>query len=279
MRGWRSRRVVGYSLAATGLVVAGFAASALAGTIHGTARADTLRGTPKADTIYGLAGNDAVYGLGGNDKLYGGAGNDRLFGGPGNDTIWGGTGTDVIDCGAGTDTVYADAGSKVHGNCEVVHRTDTPPPPPPPPTTTTAPPPPPPPPTTTTTSAAQVEQGHYCGFTNNGGGICFDVTGSPVAWTNGAFELDVPGGSSVCSPSTKDGWVISFTMTGMSPLAPDGSFSFHADSGNAAGSVVVGTVAANGTASGTLTEDVVFTDSGTTYTCSASGTWSATKQS
>lgn len=276
MRGWRSRRVVGYALAVTALVVAGFAASALAGTIHGTARADTLRGTPRADTIYGLAGNDAIYGLGGNDKLYGGAGNDRLFGGAGNDTIWGGVGTDTIDCGPGTDTVYADASSKVRGNCEVVHRTGTtPPPPPPPPTTTTTPPPPPPPPTTTTTSGPQVQQGHYCGFTGNGGGICFDIGGSPISWSNGAFQTHFSGND--CNPPAAG--TISFTTSGAVPLNADGSFSFNANTGDAAGTSVTGTVAPDGTASGNVTVHVVVTATdGTPLTCTSSGTWTAKKQ-
>ena len=258
------------------LVGAGFAASALASTIHGTAKADKIHGTAKADTLYGLAGNDTIYGLGGNDKIYGGAGNDHIYGGPGNDSIWGGTGKDVIDCGSGHDVVFADSESTVKGNCEVVHRTGispspAPSPPPPPPTTTAT--------TTTTTTTTpagpQVQEGKYCGFTNNSGGICFDITGTPVVFTNATFETNFDDND--CSPAISGTW--DWTTTGDAALSTDGSFDFNIQSGANAGTDVAGKVAADGTAAGTITIRGSFQDnSGNSYNCSLNGTWTATIQ-
>ena len=159
----RRLRSHGFVLAAIGAVVVGLvAASAFAANIAGTVGNDTLRGTAKADKITGGPGNDKLYGLGGNDVLLGGAGNDVLSGGPG---------ADVLNCGPGRDTALADKSDKVTG-CEVVKGLPKLPPPPPPPPTTTTPPPPPP---------ATVQAENYCGFSEQGPGLCVTTNGSGTA--------------------------------------------------------------------------------------------------
>jgi len=80
----------------------------------------TIRGNAKANTLRGTAGNDAIWGLGGNDKLYGGAGNDKLYGGPGDDLLVGGPGADVMSCGPGNDKVVGGPGDKAAADCEHV---------------------------------------------------------------------------------------------------------------------------------------------------------------
>lgn len=259
------RRAALYVGALTILVGAGFASSALAATIHGTAKTDKIHGTAKADILYGLGGNDTIYGRGGKDKIYGGAGNDHLYGGAGNDTIWGGTGADVIDCGPGKDTAYSDAQSTVKSNCEIIHQA-----------VVVSPPSPPPPPTTTTTpTGPQVQEGQYCGFTNNGGSICFDISGTPPVWTNGAFRTSFDNND--CSPPAAGS--VDWTTSGDAALAADGSFNFAITDGEEAGTSVAGTVTANGTASGTLTfRGAVSGSDGTTFNCSLNATWTATKQ-
>src|SRR5919202_1663163 len=159
-----------FRVAVCAVVLAGVLPAAVAAkTIVGTARNDVLKGTAKADKLYGRAGNDKLYGRGGNDLLVGGRGADRL------------------SCGPGRDTVVADARDTVAKDCEVVkglpRPTPTPLPPLPPP------PPPPPPPTAL--------PGHYCGFTNNGYGICFDVTPDGRSFTNAHFALQT-----ACQPDS-----------------------------------------------------------------------------
>src|SRR5215210_6723094 len=167
----------------------GLVAGVWAGTtarIVGTSKNDVLKGTPRADTLSGLGGNDTLAGLGGNDILSGGPGNDRLnggsgndilSGGSGNDTLVGGGGRDQLRCGAGRDTAVADATDTVGQDCEVVKGL----PAPAPPTTEPTPPPAPPAP-----PAQQAVAGHYCGFTNQGKSICFDV--APGSGLVGNFE-------------------------------------------------------------------------------------------
>jgi len=138
------------------------------GRIVGSAKSEVLRGTQKADWVDGRAGNDTLYGLAGKDVLIGSQGNDKLVGGPGKDNL---------RCGPGKDTAVVDVTDVVGSDCETVKGLPAQPPaePAPPPA---APAPPAPP-------AQQAVAGHYCGFTNQGKSICFDVAaGSRV----GNFE-------------------------------------------------------------------------------------------
>ena len=260
--------MLGLAIAALG------AASAWAATIHGNAKANSLHGSATADKLYGLGGNDKLYGLAGNDKLYGGAGNDKLYGGAGNDLLVGGPGADLLSCGPGHDTAMAGKGDKVSG-CEVVKglppapRPPTPTPPPttnPEPTTTA---------TTTTVAAPQFESGRYCGFTNNGGSICFDITPAPYAWTNGEFQTSFD--SNDCSPPASGS--VDYTTSGSAAVQADGSFDFNIQQGDEAGTDVKGTVDTAGGATGTLHLHSVVQDSaGNSYTCTLDATWSAKKQ-
>ncbi len=170
-------------LVLTGALVGGVSASAVR-TINGTPKNDVLRGTKGADTINGKAGND---------KLYGNAGNDTLVGGSGNDLVDGGPGKDRLRCGGGTDTASADATDTVGSNCEVVKGLPAPAQPPAP----TPPPPPPPPPP----APPPAKAGHYCGFTNQGKSICFDVTGSSAS-SSYSRPLGTGSGSPITNVST-----------------------------------------------------------------------------
>ena len=164
--------LIGGLLVLAGALVAGISAASLK-TINGTARNDVLRGT---------AGADSINGRGGNDKLYGRGGRDTLVGGPGNDLLVGGAGADKLSCGPGRDTANADANDTVGEDCEVVN--GVPPATEPPPTTT------PPPVTTPPPPGPAAKSGHYCGFTNQGKSICFDVKGNTVANVDTTSDVD-----------------------------------------------------------------------------------------
>jgi Ca2+-binding RTX toxin-like protein len=242
-------------LVLTGALVRGVSASAVR-TINGTPKNDVLRGTKRADTIYGKAGND---------KLYGNAGNDTLLGGSGNDLVVGGPGKDRLRCGAGTDTARADASDTVGSDCEVVKGLPVTTPPPPP-----APPPAPPPPP----AAPAAKAGHYCGFTNQGKSICFDVTGSSAA--NFATTSDLDCGIGIL----KD---IRLSFTGTAPIQPDLTFTFSYSGplGTGSGSPitnvstsysVTGKLDTAGNATGTLSVSrFSFDYQGTHYDCAAAG--------
>jgi Ca2+-binding RTX toxin-like protein len=180
------------------------------GRIVGTNRSDVLKGTAAADTLDGRAGNDKLYGLAGSDVLTGGPGNDRLVGGPGRDRL---------RCGQGKDTALADSADTVGTDCEVVKGLSaTPPPVAPPP-----PPSPPPPP------QQQARGGHYCGFTNQGKSICFDVSadGTSVANFDTTSNAD-------CDNATISDVGLSFGSS--TPIQPDLSFSFTYNGGLRTGS-------------------------------------------
>jgi Ca2+-binding RTX toxin-like protein len=180
----------------------GLAASVYATTsrhVVGTARNDVLKGTSKADTLDGRGGNDRISGLGGNDVLIGGPGNDRLVGGGGSDRL---------NCGGGKDVAVADANDVVSSNCETVVGLPAAEPPP------TEPPPVTPPP-----AAPLAKPGHYCGFTNQGKSICFDVTadGLRVARFDTTSDLDCGVGI------LRD---VELSFSGSAPIQADGSFTF-----------------------------------------------------
>lgn len=243
------------ALAAAGIVVAG----AWAVTIHGTPRADVLRGTAKADVLQGLGGNDKLYGLAGDDKLYGGAGNDTLAGGPG---------ADLLDCGPGRDTALADLYDVVRANCEVVKGLPAPsgttPTPTPTTPTTSAPEP-------TTTAQAVALQGRYCGFTDNGVGLCFDITGQPEKFQNAHFGVETP-----CTPDSR--FTITFDTTSFAVLSYDLSWRYEINTGDERGSVIAGKADTSGSAAGTLHIQDSFDYEGAHYTCALDTSWTAKLQ-
>jgi hypothetical protein len=245
----RHKRIAGSALVAALTLALVIVAAAAAKNIVGTARNDVLRGTAKADTIYGKAGSDRLFGLGGNDRLYGGAGADRL------------------SCGAGMDIAYADSKDTVSSDCEVVRGLKPPPPPPqppPPPTPPPAPPPPPPPPPPAPTAQA----GKYCGFTNNGYGICFDVTAGGQNFTNGIFQLKAP-----CSPPATLNETI--TVSGLIPIQPDLTFDIEVTSGSLTGSFIKGKLDTVGGATGVVHVQDEVDYNGTHYSCRMDTEWSA----
>jgi RTX calcium-binding nonapeptide repeat (4 copies) len=176
--------IVGLTALSCGLAAGVWARNS--GRIVGTTKNDVLKGTARADVIDGRAGNDRLAGRAGNDVLIGGPGKDRLVGGPGKD---------VLRCGPGKDTAVADAADAVSSDCEVVSgRPAAEPPPAPaptPPAPTPQPPAPPPPP------AATARAGHYCGFTNQGKSICFDVTAGGTRVANFETTSDLTCGDLV----------------------------------------------------------------------------------
>lgn len=221
-------------------------ASAFAANIAGTGGNDVLRGTPKADKLNGGAGNDRLYGMAGNDRLIGGGGVDRFF------------------CGAGVDFVSAQGTEKVARDCETVKRVVDPPAPPVPPAPPLpAPPPPPPPP-------PLAKPGKYCGFTNAGGGICFEIgqSGSTQFFTKANFEQ-----TSNCEPDAR--FRLTITFGGQVRLSPELTFSYPVPSGDLAGSRIDGSVDTQGNAQGSLEMRASFDYQGTRYTCGSSTTWTA----
>jgi RTX calcium-binding nonapeptide repeat (4 copies) len=197
--------IVGLAALSCGLAAGVWAGSS--GRIVGTAKNDVLKGTTRADVIDGRAGNDRLAGLAGNDVLIGGPGKDRLVGGPGKD---------VLRCGAGKDTAVADAADAVSSDCEIVSgRPGHEPPPAPAPT---PPAPTPQPPAPTPPPAAIARAGHYCGFTNQGKSICFDVTADGTRVANFATTSDL-----LCGDLELPD--LSLAFTGSTALQPDLSFS------------------------------------------------------
>jgi RTX calcium-binding nonapeptide repeat (4 copies) len=237
-----------------------------AGAVYGSA-SRRIVGTPRADVLKGTRAADTIDGRGGNDKLSGLAGNDLLIGGPGDDRLVGGAGKDRLRCGPGKDLAVADRSDVVAGDCEIVQGLPVEEPPP------EEPPPPPPPPL--------ARGGHYCGFTNQGKSICFDVTpdGASVADFVTTSDLD-------CGDVVLEGLELSFT--GSAPIQPDLTFSFtysgpigtSADSpfrNMTASYVANGKVDAAGNGTGTLTvPQLSFDYEGTHYNCAAASyAWQA----
>jgi hypothetical protein len=184
--------------------------------IVGTPKNDILTGTRKADLLDGRAGNDTLKGRGGNDVLIGGPGRD------------------ILRCGAGRDTARADAADVVAGDCEVVRGRPTAPRPTPPAEPEPVPAPPP--------VAPQVKSGHYCGFTNQGKSICFDVQGAEV----GAFRTtsDVDCG--------QFGFTVGLGFMGPAPVQSDLTFSYTYNGPLDSGDPDVRNIATSYTVSGKL---------------------------
>lgn len=235
------------------------AASAFAANIVGTARNDVLRGSPAADRISGGAGNDRLFGLGGNDVLTGGPGVDRF------------------DCGAGRDTANAQVGESVARNCEVVRRAPAATPTPPPPTPPSPPAPPPAPP------APTAQPGKYCGFTQQGPGICLSTSADARTITELVTQAIVD-----CSDGSRWTWTLSFGGE-RATIQADLSFSY-AYSGPLTSSsttvtditttyTIAGRFDTAGNASGTVAINAIaFTYQGNRYTCSQNPVpWTAKK--
>lgn len=275
-------------VAAAVAIVASTALAATTSTIRGTARANTLRGTAKADTIYGLGGNDTLYGLGGDDTL---------AGGPGNDLIVGGAGADRISCGAGTDTVRRDARDTVAKDCErVTGPTGAKPTPPPPqpacsngtdddgdgkidsvdpgcssPTDTDE-----------TDPAPQFQPGTYCGFTEQGPGLCVTTDGTVVTKFETSAIVD-------CTDGSRWTWTVTFSQRGV-PVLTNGSFEYSysgplSSSGGSVSNVqqsefIKGTFTSDGKATGTLAmTSMSFDYQGRHYSCTQGAvSWHVARQ-
>jgi Ca2+-binding RTX toxin-like protein len=265
----KTRRSGRSILAAAAVVVVGLVATASwAANIAGTAKNDTLRGTAKADRISGGGGNDKLYGLGGNDVLNGGPGSDLLVGGPG---------ADALNCGPGHDTAIADTSDKLVG-CEVVKglpKSPPPAPPPPPPTTTTTTTPPPP---------AVAKPGIYCGFSEQGPGLCLTTSddGTAVVKFDTSAIIDCTGGSR---------WTFEVTISGASVLLQSDlsfSYTFNGTLTDSSGQLqnikesefVKGTFTTDGKADGTLALSTVSFDyAGQHYDCTQNPVgWHVAKQ-
>lgn len=193
--------VLALSALACGLAVGVYAMTS--SRIVGTARNDVLRGTPGADMLDGRGGDDRLSGRGGNDLLVGGRGNDRLVGGAGKDRL---------RCGAGKDSAVADAKDVVGTDCESVSGLPAAEPPAEPPAEPQPVPSQPP-------AAPLAKPGHYCGFTNQGKSICFDVMpdGTRVARFATTSDLD-------CGVGTLRDVGLSFS--GSSAIQADLTFTF-----------------------------------------------------
>jgi hypothetical protein len=236
--------ILALTVLSCGVAAGGWARSS--SRIVGTAKNDVLKGTIRSDVIDGRAGNDRLTGLAGNDVLIGGPGNDRLIGGPGKDTL---------RCGSGKDTALADARDVVGSDCETVTGRPAPEPPPaptpPPPAPTPQPPAPPPPP------VATAHAGHYCGFTNQGKSICFDVTAGGTRVANFETTSDLTCGDLVLPD-------LGFSFGDSTALQADLTFSFtyngpiQTDPGSAVTNVMItytvtGKLDTAGNGTGTLT--------------------------
>lgn len=194
------------------------------GRIVGSAKSEVLRGTQKADWVDGRAGNDTLYGLAGKDVLIGSQGNDKLVGGPGKDNL---------RCGPGKDTAVADATDVVGSDCETVKGLPAAPPAEP-----TPPPAPPPAPT------PQAVAGHYCGFTNQGKSICFDVTQGSTMVGNFETTSDLTCG--------QFGFTVGLGFGGPTAIQPDLTFSFTYNGGIQSGSSDITNITTSYTVSGKL---------------------------
>jgi len=291
---------------ATGVaVIALIAAGAVVGATTMTAK--TIRGTARANTLRGTAAADAIYGLGGNDKLYGGAGNDRLYGGAGDDLLVAGPGADTLSCGPGNDTAVGDAKDKASADCEHVRgilKTGGGGPPPPAACsngkdddgdgltdypndpgcesaldsdeTDEQPPPPPPPP--------PIQAGTYCGYTDQGPGLCVTTDGQSVTKFETAAIVD-------CTDGSRWTWTVTFGRSGGGvQVAADGSFSFQYSGPLTTSSTTVtnlqesefikGSFTPDGKATGTLAiTSISWDENGTHYACTQGAVgWHVTRQ-
>ena len=110
--------------------------------------------------------------------------------------------------------------------------------------------------------------GHYCGFTNNGYGICFDVTADGRSFTNAHFALQT-----ACQPDSR--FLITITTRANVPIQPDLTFDYEVGSGDLAGSYIKGKLDTAGNAQGVVHVAASFTYFGTHYSCLFDTDWTA----
>jgi predicted lipoprotein with Yx(FWY)xxD motif len=137
------------------------------------------------------------------------------------------------------------------------------------PTTTTAP-------ATTSTPAptapasTAVEAGEYCGFTNNGSSICFDVTAGGLDWENGHYGIV----NASCEPGPTY-FDATYNTTGQTPIGANLAFNFTATAGDGAGTVITGTFTTSGQAQGHMHVVDALVYQGSQYSCTYDDDWSA----
>jgi hypothetical protein len=116
--------------------------------------------------------------------------------------------------------------------------------------------------------------GHYCGATDQGQSMCFDILGGGKTFANAQFGAIVD-----CQPPGQFE-VTSAVAESTAPIASNLTFTWLKPSGHMAGSRVTGTLNTAGGATGTLTAKAAFSYQGTHYDCQApTSAWSAKRQS
>jgi hypothetical protein len=110
--------------------------------------------------------------------------------------------------------------------------------------------------------------GHYCGFTNNGFGFCFDVTAGGQAFTNALFQIQTP-----CTPDAV--FQITYRTSGLTPIQPDLTFDSESTTGETAGSYIKGKLDTTGSGTGVVHIVSSFDYQGTHYNCLFDTEWSA----
>jgi hypothetical protein len=95
-------------------------------------------------------------------------------------------------------------------------------------------------------------------------------TGTDTADKRSVANVQVDGLFDNCMPPSDEHFVVTMTGTLLIPIAADGSFDYVQPSGNLAGSLFQGAIAADGAASGTyrIVESFVYQD--TQYSCDTS---------
>ena len=124
--------------------------------------------------------------------------------------------------------------------------------------------------TTTVPAPPAVVTGRYCGFTDNGSSICFTVTADGKFWTSGHFGIV----NASCDPGAAH-FDVTYDTTGQTAIGADLSFNFTALTGDAAGTVISGTLTNSGQSQGQLHVVDAFAYDGTNYSCVLNTTWTA----
>ena len=119
-----------------------------------------------------------------------------------------------------------------------------------------------------TPPAPTAQAGKYCGFTNNGFGICFDVTAGGQAFTNPIFQLKTP-----CTPPAT--LTTTLTSSALTPIQPDLTFDFEPKGGAYDGTYIKGKLDTVGNASGVVHVQAEVDSNGTHYSCRMDTEWTA----